>query len=70
MESQQNQEVATEQQKELIQRHLGTQGVIIDEKFKGSVMLKESQAKRRAELISDVEYTFSLALNHGEHYLG
>ena len=32
--------------------------------------MKESQAHKRRELISDVDYTFALALNHGEHYLG
>jgi hypothetical protein len=25
---------------------------------------------RRAELVSDIEYQYSLALNHGDHYLG
>jgi len=32
--------------------------------------LKETQAHRRREIVSDVEYTYALALNHGEHYLG
>ena len=53
-----------------MQKHLGSDGVIVDSNFKGNVILKETQAKRRAELISDVEYTFSLALNHGDYYLG
>jgi hypothetical protein len=55
---------------ELITKHLGSQGVIIDSNFKSTGVLKETQAHKRRELISDVEYTFALALNHGEHYLG
>jgi hypothetical protein len=55
---------------ELITKYLGTEGVIIDAGYKGSVLLKETQAQRRKELVSDIEYTFSLALNHGSNYLG
>jgi hypothetical protein len=57
-------------EKELIAKHLGSDGVIVDSNFKSTGVLKESQAKRRKELISDVEYTFALALNHGDYYLG
>jgi hypothetical protein len=57
-------------EQELITKHLGSQGVIVDSNFKSTGVLKESQAHKRRELISDVEYTFALALNHGEHYLG
>ena len=57
-------------EQELITQHLGSQGVIVDSNFKSTGVLKESQAHKRRELISDVEYTFALALNHGEHYLG
>ena len=32
--------------------------------------MKETQAHRRREIVSDVEYTFALALNHGDNYLG
>ena len=55
---------------ELITKNLGSQGVIIDSNFKSTGVLKETQAHKRRELISDVEYTYALALNHGEHYLG
>jgi hypothetical protein len=57
-------------EQELITKHLGSQGVIIDSNFKSTGVLKETQAHKRGELISDVDYTFALALNHGEHYLG
>lgn len=55
---------------EMISKFLGTHGVIIDANFKSTGVLKETQAHKRRELISDVEYTYALALNHGEHYLG
>lgn len=32
--------------------------------------LTEAEAARRAELVSDVEYTFNLALKKGNDYLG
>jgi hypothetical protein len=32
--------------------------------------LTEIEAKVRAELISDIEYTFSLALKKGDFYFG
>ena len=57
-------------EQEMINKYLGTQGVIIDSNFKSTGVLKESQAYKRRELVSDVEYTFALALNHGEHYVG
>ena len=55
---------------ELISKNLGSHGVIIDSNFKSTGVLKETQAHKRRELISDVEYVYALALNHGEHYLG
>jgi len=55
---------------ELISKNLGSQGVIVDSNFKSTGVLKETQAHKRRELISDVEYVYALALNHGEHYLG
>lgn len=57
-------------EQELINKYLGTEGVIVDQGYKGSVVLKETQAHRRKELVSDIEYTFALALKHGDHYLG
>jgi len=62
--------VVEPQEQELINKHLGSEGVIIDSGFKSTGVLKEIQAHRRRELISDVEYTFALALNHGNYYLG
>lgn len=61
---------ATPEEQTLITKHLGSTGVIIDQQFKSTAILKETQAHRRRELISDVEYVFALALNHGAHYLG
>ena len=55
---------------DVIQKWLGTEGVIIDPKHKDSVLLKETQAHRRKELVGDIEYDFSLALNHGDYFLG
>jgi hypothetical protein len=57
-------------EKQLIERHLGIDGVIIDPNFKGTHILKETQARRRAELVEDIEYVYSLALKQGDYYLG
>ena len=61
---------ATPEEQALITKYLGTEGVIIDSNFKSTAVLKETEAHRRKELISDVEYQFALALKHGDHYLG
>jgi hypothetical protein len=61
---------ASPEELKLISTYLGTECVIVDPDFKTTAILKESQAARRRELVSDVEYTFSLALNHGDYYLG
>lgn len=61
---------ASQQERDLITKLLGTEGVIIDSKYKDSVLLTEKQAERRKELIKDVEYTFALGLNKGDHYVG
>lgn len=34
------------------------------------ICLSEAEAKQRAGLISDIEYTFSLALKKGDFYFG
>ena len=60
---------ATPDEQALITKHLGDHA-IIDQQFKTTAILKESEAQRRRELVSDVEYIFSVALNHGGHYLG
>ena len=44
--------------------------VIIDPHYNANLVLTEQEAKKRAELISDIEYTFSLALKKGENYFG
>ena len=72
MESSSDQQVykPSEAEQTLISKHLGTHGVIVDAHFKGTSILKETQARRRAELVSDIDYVFSLALKHGDYYLG
>lgn len=59
----------SEDNKALIFKHLND-GAIIDAGYKKTVTLKQTEAKRRAELISNVEYDFQLALNTGDYYLG
>lgn len=34
------------------------------------ICLSEREAEKRAELVSDIEYNYSLALNYGDFYLG
>jgi hypothetical protein len=60
---------ATPEEQTMITKYLGTSAVI-DSNFKTTAVLKESEAHRRREIISDVEYVFALALNHGEYYVG
>ena len=44
---------------------------IIDPDFNTThICLSEQEAKQRASLVSDIEYTFSLALKKGDFYLG
>ena len=56
--------------KEVVAKYLGSEGVIFDPKYKGSTVLYETQAKRRKELISEVNYTFALTLHKGEYFGG
>ena len=35
-----------------------------------NICLSEIEAGKRAELVSDIEYTYSLALKKGDYYLG
>jgi len=56
--------------KALIEKYLGLDGVIADPEYRASCLLKETEAARRKELVTDVEYVFSLALMEGDHYLG
>lgn len=55
---------------ELIKKYLGTEGVIVDPKYKGSFVLKETQAQRRKELVSDIVYNFALGIKKGDYYVG
>lgn len=44
---------------------------IIDPEYNSThICLTEIEAKIRAELVSDIEYTFSLALKKGDFYFG
>jgi hypothetical protein len=44
---------------------------IFDPDYKSThFCLSQAQAKKRAELVSDIEYTFSLALKKGDNYFG
>jgi hypothetical protein len=70
MESSQASSPASPEELALIAKHLGQEGVIVDANFKTTAILKETEAHRRRELVSDVEYEFSLALKHGDYYLG
>ena len=53
----------------LITKHLGDQ-VIIDKKFKATVVLSREQANWRKSVIKDIEYDFQIALQKGDYYLG
>ncbi len=53
----------------LITKHLGDV-VTLDSGYNKNVTLKQTEAKKRDELVSEIEYDFQLALNKGNHYLG
>ena len=59
----------TQEARALIFRHLGDEA-IIDSGYKKQVLLTKDQAIRRAQLVSDIEYDFQLALQKGAYYLG
>jgi len=44
--------------------------IIVDPQYSSTQLLTEMEARKRAELVSDIEYTFSLALKKGDHYFG
>lgn len=54
---------------DLVLKHLGSNATL-DQGFAKNVTLKKSEAVRRKELVSEIEYDFQLALNLGKHYLG
>jgi len=43
---------------------------LIDPDYKSSVLLSKTEADKRKELISEIEYDYQLALNKGDCYLG
>ena len=53
----------------LITKHLGDV-VTLDSGYNKNVTLKQTEAKKRDELVSEIEYDFQLALNKGNHYIG
>ena len=59
----------TSEEEQLIVKHLGDP-VIVDKKFKQTVVLSQEQAKKRKDLILEIEYDFQVALQKGDHYLG
>jgi hypothetical protein len=61
---------ASPEEQTLIHKYLGIDGVIINQDYKSTALLRETEAQTMKGLISDVDYTFSLALNHGDYYLG
>jgi len=62
--------VKAEAEKTLIATYLGTKNVLEDPKYKETAVLKETEAHRRAELVSDVEYNYQIALKKGDYFLG
>lgn len=62
--------IITSKDLDLAKKYLGSDTLIIDAHPKSTHVLKETQAIRRKELVSDIEYNYSLALNHGDYFLG
>ena len=59
----------TSEEEQLIVKHLGD-AVIVDKKFKQTVVLSVEQAAKRRELIQEIEYDYQVALQKGDYYLG
>ena len=59
----------TEAEKRIILKNLGDDAVV-DPGYKGSYLLSQVESEKRAEVVSDIEYDFQLALRKGEYYLG
>ena len=53
----------------LIAKNLGD-APMYDSGYKSTVTLKQEEAQRRFDLVSDIEYDFQLALNIGDYYVG
>ena len=56
---------------DIVKKHFNTEQTLFDPKYNASnIPLTQAEANRRAELVSDIEYTFSLALKKGDNFLG
>lgn len=63
--------IPNEEQKQLIEKMFSPEETIIDTHYNSTAFcLSEIEAKKRASLITDIEYTFSLALKKGDFYFG
>jgi len=61
----------SEEQMEILNKHFNMDNTIVDPHYNSThFCLSQAAAIRRAELVSDIEYTFSLALKKGDNYLG
>jgi len=61
----------SEEQKGFLERMFNLDETIVDPEYNSThICLSEVEAGKRAELVSDIEYTYSLALNKGDYYLG
>ena len=61
----------TDAQQEIISKFFSPETTLIDPLFSSTnILLQKTEAERRAELVSDIEYTFSLAIKKGDNYLG
>jgi len=62
---------ATPEQTDIINKFFNPESTFVDPHYNSThFCLTQAEAKRRAELVSDIEYTFSLALKKGDFYLG
>lgn len=60
-----------EEQTTILNKHFNPDMTICDPHYNSTnICLSEIEAHRRAELVSDIEYTFSLALKKGDNFLG
>ena len=59
----------SEKESALALQHLGDE-LLIDPKYKATCELTEVEAERREQLVSEVEYSYQLALKKGDYFLG
>jgi hypothetical protein len=59
----------SDEAKDLVLKHLGA-NAYFEKGYNKSVLLKKSEAEKRKALITEVEYDFQVAINHGSHYMG